>query len=108
MQALREHFTSPEGVHVDTETGDKTYTADLIEPSQWKHIKSEMFHGFDFDVTMLRIAAMNMMLHEIDTPDINYQDTLSTNFTDRKETKRWAADAFDLILANPPFKGVAR
>ena len=64
-----------------------------------------MFHGFDFDVTMLRIAAMNMMLHEIDTPDINYQDTLSTNFTDRKETRRWAEDAFDLILANPPFKG---
>jgi type I restriction enzyme M protein len=48
---------------------------------------------------------MNMMLHEIDTPDINYQDTLSTNFTDRKETRRWAEDAFDLILANPPFKG---
>ncbi|MEZ6079965.1 MAG: N-6 DNA methylase [Pirellulaceae bacterium] len=74
-----------------------TYTGDLIEPRQWKHIKSEMFHGFDFDVTMLRIAAMNMMLHEIDTPDINYQDTLSTNFTDRKETRRWASDAFDLI-----------
>jgi type I restriction enzyme M protein len=105
MQAMREQFTSPDGIHVDEETGDKTYTGDLIEPHQWKHIRSEMFHGFDFDVTMLRIAAMNMMLHEIDTPDINYQDTLSTNFTDRKETKRWAEDAFDLILANPPFKG---
>ncbi len=105
MEALREHFTSPDGIHVDDETGAKTYTGDLIEPRQWKHIKSEMFHGFDFDVTMLRIAAMNMMLHEIDTPDINYQDTLSTNFTDRKETRRWASDAFDLILANPPFKG---
>jgi type I restriction enzyme M protein len=105
MEALRRHFTSPDGIHVDDETGGKTYTGDLIEPSQWKHMKSEMFHGFDFDVTMLRIAAMNMMLHEIDTPDINYQDTLSTNFTDRKETRRWAEDAFDLILANPPFKG---
>ncbi|WP_366038005.1 N-6 DNA methylase [Rubinisphaera sp.] len=105
MEALREHFTSPDGIHVDEETGGKTYTGDLITPQQWKHIKSDMFHGFDFDVTMLRIAAMNMMLHEIDTPDINYQDTLSTNFTDRKETRRWAEDAFDLILANPPFKG---
>jgi len=105
MEALREHFTSPDGIHVDEQTGDRTYTGDLITPQQWKHIKSEMFHGFDFDVTMLRIAAMNMMLHEIDTPDINYQDTLSTNFTDRKETSRWAGDAFDLILANPPFKG---
>lgn len=105
MEALRKRFSSPDGIHVDEESGDKTYMGDLIEPNQWKHIKSEMFHGFDFDVTMLRIAAMNMMLHEIDTPDINYQDTLSTNFTDRKETQRWAEDAFDLILANPPFKG---
>ena len=105
MEGLRKRYTSPDGIHVDQETGDKTYMADMIEPQQWKHIKSEMFHGFDFDVTMLRIAAMNMMLHEIDSPDINYQDTLSTNFTDRKETKRWAEDAFDLLLANPPFKG---
>lgn len=105
MEALRKHFTSEDGIHVDDETGGKTYTGDLIEPSHWKHIKSKMFHGFDFDVTMLRIAAMNMMLHEIDTPDINYQDTLSTNFTDRKETRRWAENAFNLILANPPFKG---
>ncbi len=118
MQALREHFTSKDGVVIEkipvedkdgNPTGEvrefKTYTGDLIEPRQWKHIKSKMFHGFDFDVTMLRIAAMNMMLHEIDNPDINYQDTLSTNFTDRKETQRWATDAFDLILANPPFKG---
>jgi type I restriction enzyme M protein len=104
MDAIRRHFTSPDGIHID-EDGGKTYTGDLIEPKRWKHIKSEMFHGFDFDVTMLRIAAMNMMLHEIDTPDINYQDTLSTNFTDRAETKRWATDAFDLLLANPPFKG---
>ena len=105
MEALRKRFTSADGIHVDEQTGGKTYTGDLIQPWQWKHIKSEMFHGFDFDVTMLRIAAMNMMLHEVDTPDINYQDTLSTNFTDRRETRRWAEDAFDLILANPPFKG---
>ena len=105
MEGLRKRHSSPDGVHVDEETGDKVYMGDQIEPSQWEHIKSEMFHGFDFDVTMLRIAAMNMMLHEIDTPDINYQDTLSTNFTDRPETREWAEDSLDLILANPPFKG---
>lgn len=105
LEGLRKRHSSQDGIQVDPESGDKTYMGDLIEPHQWKHIKSKMFHGFDFDVTMLRIAAMNMMLHEIDSPDINYQDTLSTNFTDRKETSRWAEDAFDLILANPPFKG---
>lgn len=105
LEGLRKRHSSQDGIHVDPESGEKTYMGDAIEPSQWKHIKSGMFHGFDFDVTMLRIAAMNLMLHEIDSPDINYQDTLSTNFTDRKETRRWAEEAFDLILANPPFKG---
>ena len=53
-----------------------TYTGDLLEPYR-KHIQSGMFHGFDFDTTMLRIASMNLMLHGVDTPDIHYQDTLS-------------------------------
>jgi type I restriction enzyme M protein len=62
-----------------------------------------MFHGFDFDITMLRIAAMNLLLHGVDAPDIHYQDTLSASFADRFPDS--AEDGFDLILANPPFKG---
>ena len=62
-----------------------------------------MFHGFDFDATMLRIAAMNLMLHGVDDPGIHYQDTLSTGFTDRYPKQ--ASDGFDVILTNPPFKG---
>jgi type I restriction enzyme M protein len=62
-----------------------------------------MFHGFDFDATMLRIAAMNLLLHGVDAPDIHYQDTLSANFTDRFPVM--AENAFDVVLANPPFKG---
>ena len=61
------------------------------------------FHGFDFDATMLRIAAMNLMLHGVDSPDIHYQDTLSAGFTDR--FPQATHEGFDLILANPPFKG---
>jgi type I restriction enzyme M protein len=62
-----------------------------------------MFHGFDFDATMLRIAAMNLMLHGVNDPDIHYQDTLSTSFTER--FPQAATGGFDVILANPPFKG---
>ena len=62
-----------------------------------------MFHGFDFDATMLRIAAMNLMLHGVDDPDIHYQDTLSASFTDK--FPKAATEGFDVILANPPFKG---
>lgn len=62
-----------------------------------------MFHGFDFDVTMLRIAAMNLMLHGVERPNIHWQDTLSNSFPER--FSKFAANAFDLILGNPPFKG---
>ena len=106
MQYLLETYTSPEGVieETDPETGkvEKIYTGDLLEHHR-DHIRSRMFHGFDFDATMLRIAAMNLMLHGVDDPDIHYQDTLSTGFTDR--FPKAATEGFDVILANPPFKG---
>ncbi|HBH53138.1 MAG TPA: N-6 DNA methylase [Planctomycetaceae bacterium] len=104
MEHLRKKYTSPEGRIVETENGVEhvTYTGDLLEPYR-KHIQAGMFHGFDFDVTMLRIAAMNLMLHGVDTPDIHYQDTLSNAFPDK--FPKYAANCFDLILANPPFKG---
>ncbi len=106
MEYLLETYTSPEAVieEIDSETGavGKIYTGDLLE-EQRDHVRSQMFHGFDFDATMLRIAAMNLMLHGVDDPGIHYQDTLSTGFTDRYP--RQASESFDVILANPPFKG---
>lgn len=106
MEYLLENYTSPEAVieQVDPDTGkaQKIYTGDRLEEHR-KHIREDMFHGFDFDSTMLRIAAMNLMLHGVDDPDIHYQDTLSTGFTDR--FPKHASDGFDIVLANPPFKG---
>ena len=106
MQNLLETHSSPQGVieETDPETGatQKVYTGDLLEKNR-EHIRSGMFHGFDFDATMLRIAAMNLMLHGVDDPDIHYQDTLSSSFTDR--FPKAASEGFDVILANPPFKG---
>ena len=56
-----------------------------------------MFFGFDTDQTMLRIGAMNMMLHGVDSPNIAWQDSLSA---DNEDTGRYS-----LCLANPPFSG---
>ena len=61
------------------------------------HYMNGMFHGYDMDRTMLRIGAMNMMAHGVDSPTIQYRDSLSDQNTDR--------DRYSLILANPPFKG---
>ncbi len=63
-----------------------------------KHFHNGMFHGFDFDPTMLRIGSMNMTLHGVDDPDVSYRDSLAQEHD---------ADAgrYSLILANPPFAG---
>lgn len=62
-----------------------------------EHFNNNMFYGFDMDRTMLRIGAMNMMLHGVDNPNIEYKDSLSETNTDK--------DKYTLVLANPPFKG---
>ena len=104
MEYLVRSHSSPEGRYEKQVNGhsETIYIGDLLEDHR-EHIRTGMFHGFDFDATMLRIAAMNLLLHGVDAPDIHYQDTLSNSFTDKFPDK--AADAFDLILANPPFKG---
>jgi type I restriction enzyme M protein len=56
-----------------------------------------MFTGYDTDRTMLRISAMNLMLHSITQPHIDYVDSVSKNNS--------IASEFDVILANPPFTG---
>jgi type I restriction enzyme M protein len=63
-----------------------------------KHFHHRMFHGFDFDNTMLRIGSMNMLLHGIENPDIRYRDSLAEEHAGDEE-------AYTLVLANPPFRG---
>ncbi len=101
MLYLLEKYTSEKG-QIEAEDGSTLYTGDLLEPYR-QHIQSGMFHGFDFDATMLRIAAMNLMLHGVENPDIHYRDTLSNSFPEKFPS--FAEDFFDVILANPPFKG---
>lgn len=101
MEYLTRKYTSEKMVWVDEE-GQKHYPGDLLEPHR-DHIQNKMFQGFDFDQTMLRIAAMNLLLHDIESPCINYQDTLSNGFVEKYPAE--SEDYFDVILANPPFKG---
>jgi type I restriction enzyme M protein len=63
-----------------------------------KHFHTEMFHGFDFDATMLRIGAMNMTLHGVEEADVSYRDSLAEEHTGDE-------GRYSLILANPPFAG---
>ncbi|MCZ0937978.1 MAG: class I SAM-dependent DNA methyltransferase, partial [Caldilineaceae bacterium] len=70
----------------------------LTSPDQSKHFHNGMFSGYDFDNTMLRIGSMNMQLHGVQNPNISYRDSLAQDYADD-------AEAYSLILANPPFAG---
>ena len=109
LEYLLEKYSDEEGVLKEQATDDygeftqHTYTANMLSPEDRAFIESQMFHGFDFDSTMLRIASMNLYMHGAKDPDIHYQDTLAQSFGDNFPNKE--KDAFNIVLANPPFKG---
>ncbi len=70
---------------------------DTMTSEQWERFAGPMFAGFDTDRTMLRLSAMNMMLHSITRPEIDYKDSVS------KQNR--ISDKYTVCLANPPFKG---
>lgn len=100
---------TPEDIIIDPAMGSAGF---LVEAQQYlreyhpelflneklrEHFNNEMFYGNDMDRTMLRIGAMNMLLHGVDNPNISYRDSLSEQNTD--------VEKYTLVLANPPFKG---
>jgi len=62
-----------------------------------EHYQNKMFTGYDTDQTMLRITAMNTILHGMDNANVRFNDSLSKSNTDE--------DKYTVVLANPPFKG---
>lgn len=72
--------------------GDK-----LTSEKQWTHLKEKTFYGYDMDESMVRIGLMNLMMHGISSPNIEQRDTLSKKFNEDNH--------YDVIMANPPFKG---
>jgi len=72
---------------------------DFYMNDEWKeNFQTNLLTAMDFDTTMLQIAAMNLVLHGIDDPNVIYADSLDQRNADIKDT-------YSLILANPPFKG---
>jgi len=70
----------------------------MTNDAQRRHYHRSMFHGYDFDHTMLRVGSMNMLMHGVDSPDIRYRDSLSEGASGEE-------GLYSLILANPPFAG---
>jgi type I restriction enzyme M protein len=81
----------------EDEDGFERAAISAILNQKVKDILDESFVGYDIDNTMVRLGLMNMMMHGIDEPKIDYKDTLSKSYNEDSQ--------FDIIMANPPFTG---
>jgi len=90
--------TDPESMEYDEDGAPHKLIGDkIVDKKHWNFLWNKTFYGYDFDTTMVRIGLMNMVLHGIGNPNVRYADTLSKSFRER--------NLYDIILANPPFKG---
>src|SRR6202158_4342731 len=98
-QHLLETHTDPRDITFDEEGYPHGLTGSKLTKEDWEFSQTKALTGFDSDsgMTMLRIGSMNLMLHGIAAPNFRYTDTLSKAFTEERD--------YDVVLANPPFKG---
>jgi len=82
---------------IKDEDGFERATMSAVLTEKVKAILQDSFYGFDIDTTMVRLGLMNLMMHGIDEPRIDYKDTLSKSFNED--------NVYDIIMANPPFTG---
>src|SRR6185312_5129676 len=95
---ILESNTSPDILTYDEEGKAHNLIGDRITDHRLhKFLKSKALNGYDFDATMVRMGVMNLMLHGVDNPNFKYADALSKQFNEK--------ELYDVVLANPPFKG---
>jgi type I restriction enzyme M protein len=100
-QHILSKYTSPEYLKTDENGFQRGQAGDLLKDERlWEQLRQSTFYGYDFDTTMVRLGLMNLMLHGIRTPRIDYLDTLSKRFDEEH-----GSDRYRYVLANPPFKG---
>jgi type I restriction enzyme M protein len=98
-QYLLETHTDQRDIIYDEEGYPHGLTGSKLSKEEYEFSQTKALTGFDSDsgMTMLRIGSMNLMLHGIAAPNFRYTDTLSKGFGEER--------AYDVVLANPPFKG---
>lgn len=86
----------PELLQADEDGFERASISSVLDDAN-KRILNDSFYGFDIDTTMVRLGLMNLMMHGIDNPHIEYKDSLSKNYNETGD--------YDIVLANPPFTG---
>ncbi len=82
---------------IKDEDGFERATMSAILTENVKQILEQSMFGYDIDTTMVRLGLMNLMMHGIDEPNIDYKDTLSKSYNEDSQ--------YDIVMANPPFTG---
>ncbi len=90
--------TSKELIKVNEQGDEYNFVGDKLNERQWNQLRELTLHGYDFDSTMVRISLMNLMMHGVNRPNISQLNMLSTRYNQEK-------NHYDIVLANPPFKG---
>lgn len=88
--------TEPSKLTIDEDGFESGNVSSVLTPKN-KKILDESLVGFDIDVTMVRLGLMNLMMHGINNPHIDYKDTLSKSYNEEA--------IYDIVMANPPFTG---
>ena len=89
--------TSKELIKIDENGNEYDFKGDKLTSEEYEILNKHTFYGNDFDSTMIKIGLMNLMMHGIKNPNLEQINSLSTQYTQNPE--------YDVILANPPFKG---
>lgn len=94
FEHIKRQHTSPAELARGQVTGDR------LAPAHWKFLEEHAFTGYDNDANMVKIAILNLYLHQLDKADIEFHNALTTN-----RTGSYPGTLYDVILANPPFSG---
>lgn len=96
-QHILKEYTSEDLIEYDEEKVPHHLIGDKLTEKERQFLMKDQFYGFEFDNTMVRIAAMNMILHGFEEPNIRNQDTLNKSFKEKEK--------YHVVFANPPFAG---
>ena len=104
-QHILKSNTSPDILQFEADGTPLFAVGDQLTAAQHEQLRHNHFYGFDFDRTMVRLGWMNMIQHGMIEPQVNYADALGSRFNNELLVNGGAIGDFDVILANPPFKG---
>lgn len=104
-QHILKRHTSPDILRFAADGTPIDAIGDRLTPAQHQALRQNHFHGFDFDRTMVRLGWMNLVQHGLENPKIDYADSLGSAFNARVQEGGDLHEAFDVVLANPPFTG---